>query len=338
MLHPAFEPAYRLALEKTDLMVGSGAPFNPYCGCHAERLINQEENPTESDEWVNVTTIYHCPGGDLRSVHRKSTVGKPGYEMEHLLKEPADIENLLGLPYEPYPFETDAFLTKERAIGDAGIVVFGLDHAMYALQRLIGSENFALWNYEHRDLMLDAIHIYADRIRHHISSALDAGLRPVFGWVGPELCIPPLMSFDDFETYVFDIDASLIDQIHGSGALAWVHSHGRMCGLLERFMAMGVDVLNPIEPPPMGDVTLPEAFATVGDGMALEGNIETHDLMTASPEALREKLHAALTAGRDHRFILCPSSGYMEDPEPTERFIQNLLLYVNEGVSLAQSL
>ena len=54
----------------------------------------------------------------------------------------------------------------------------------------------------------------------------------------------------------------------------------------------------------MGDMTLDQAFAKVGNRMGLEGNIETHDLMMGTPEILRPKIAAALEAGRGRRFIL----------------------------------
>ena len=176
------------------------------------------------------------------------------------------------------------------------------------------------------------------RIRDHAKAALDAGIRGVFGWVGPELCIPPLMSPDAFEKYVFDLDKPLIDMIHDAGAHVWVHCHGKMRAVLQRFVEMGVDVLNPIEPPPMGDVTMAEAFGIVDGAMGLEGGIETHDLMGAAKEDLRAKIHANLDAGTGRRMILCPSSGYMENVTPSVREIENWLFYVEEGVRYAESL
>ena len=105
--------------------------------------------------------------------------------------------------------------------------------------------------------------------------------------------------------------------------------------VLERFVNMGVDVLNPIEPPPMGDVTLAEAFEVAGEEMGLEGGIQTHDLMTAPAPELTAKIHAAVDAGRGRRMILCPSSGYQESVVPSASEIENWLLYINEGVRYA---
>jgi len=152
------------------------------------------------------------------------------------------------------------------------------------------------------------------------------------------LFIPPLMSPAGFRRYSIEVDKPLIDLIHNAGGQVWVHCHGRMRAVIEGFVEMGVDVLNPIEPPPMGDVTVAEAFEIVGRRMGLEGGIETHDLMTATPEQLQAKIHQDLREGAGKRFIYCPSSGFDEDAEPTPRHIDNLLYFVEESVRFAESL
>lgn len=344
LLHPAFRPIRDAAIELSDLFITARSPFSLNYGRRHDQVLRLEIRPSDSPDWVDHVYTVATPGVDgsagrtLRSVHVVSTRGHPGYCREHLLKEPQDIWHLLAIPYEPLPFDPRPYHEMVRRLGDAGVAAFGLDHAMYGLQRLIGSENFALWSVECGDLLLEAIEEYARRLRDEVKRVFAAGIRPVFAWVGPELCIPPLMSPADFDRYVFPQDKALIDLIHDGGGYAWVHSHGKMSPVIERFAAMGVDVLNPIEPPPMGDVTLAQAFAMVGDRMGLEGNIETHDLMTAEPERVRELIHEALDVGRGRRHILCPSSGYMEDPEPSPRLIENFLFYVKEGVRYADSL
>ena len=336
-IHPAFAPVRDLAVERTDLMRHVGSPFNLYCGQRGEGIETRTE-PTPAPDWVHQITVYHTPEGDLRQVFRASTRKRPGYLAEHLLKEPDDIRKLLSLPYEPYPFSSAEYCRIDAEVGQAGIPVFSLDHAMYGLQRLIGSEHFALWSLEAEDLLLEAMETFARRLRQHARAALEAGIRGVYGWVGPELCIPPLMSPAAFDRYVTALDQPLIGMIREAGGRVWVHCHGRMRPVIGRFAEMGVDVLNPIEPPPMGDVTMAEAFALVGDRMGLEGNIETHDLMTADPSELLAKVRATLEVGRGRRLILCPSSGYMENVEPTPREIQNWLLYIEEGVRQAEAM
>lgn len=337
--HPGFEQVRLRAVEKSDLFIGSGSAFNIYAGRNAERLIRRQEIPTPAPEWVHVITTYHTPQGDLREVFQKSTCGKPGYAIEHPLKEPADIRKLLSLPYEPFPLDVNPYHDADACLGERGLVYFGLDHAMYALQRLIGSENFALWSLTDDDLLLEAMQVFAERLRAHARAAVAAGLGKsvVFGWVGPELCIPPLMSPAAFDRYVAALDKPLIETIHNAGGGIWVHCHGKMRPVISRFVDMGVDVLNPIEPPPMGDVSMAEAFALVDGRMGLEGGIETHDLITASQVRIQELVHAVLDSGCGRRLILCPSSGYTESVTPSANEIRNWLCFIDEGVRYAET-
>ena len=338
LIHPAFEPVRKLAVEKTDLFHGAGSPFDIYAGTHAPKLFEVRDEPTDSPDWVDQITTWHTPKGDLREVFLKSTRKKPGYHKEYMLKEPADLKRLLSLPYTPYPFSADAYWKADEAAGDSGITMFGVDHAMYAVQRLIGSENFALWSLEADDLLMEAMRTFAARLQEYVKAAIDNGIRGIFGWVGPELCIPPLMSPAAFDRYVLALDKPLVDMIHAAGGRVWVHCHGKMSPVLERFVKMGVDVLNPIEPPPMGDVTVAQAFKIVGGRMGLEGGIETHDFMRGTKERIREMIHANLDAGRGRRFILGPSSGYTESVTPTPQEIENWLFYVDEAVRYAEAL
>jgi hypothetical protein len=337
LLHPAYQVVRDAGAEKTDLVYGAGSPFNLCWGAKGPPVRN-EDRPTGTPEWVDKVAYVDTPAGTLRGVYRASTCKRPGYMVEHLIKEPADLKKLLSVPYEPHPFDATDYFRAEQEVGDRGITVFGLPHAMYGLQHNVGSENFALWSIECREAMVEVMSEYARRILEHVKAALAAGIRGIFGWVGPELCIPPLMSVRDFDEFVAGFDKPIIDEVHNGGGRVWVHCHGKMGPVLERFMDMGVDVLNPLEPPPMGDVTVAEAFERVGDGMGIEGGIETHELMTLPPSRMKKRVAEVLEQGRGRRFILCPSSGYMEDPTPTDRYIENQLIFVNEGVRIADSM
>ncbi|MBN2450238.1 MAG: hypothetical protein JXR77_07605 [Lentisphaeria bacterium] len=336
--HTAYEPVRERAMVLTDLVLQAGSPFSLYAGRHTQDCTSSTRRPTADPEWVEVVTVLHTPEGDLEQVFLASTSGRPGYHRSFYLKEPEDIRRLLSLPYEPYAFSADSYAARDSEAGSRGIAMFGLDHAMYGLQRLVGSENFALWSWEHRDLLLEAIEVFAGRIRDHARRAIEAGIRGVFGWVGPELCIPPLMSPAHFDRFVAAVDRPLLELIHHCGGRVWVHCHGRMGPVLERFLEMGVDVLNPIEPPPMGDITLEEAFRRVGGGMGLEGNIETHDIMTGTPETVHRLVTEALRAGAGQPFILCPCSGFDENAEPSPAEIRHWLAYVEAGFREAERL
>ena len=331
LIHPAYEPVYRLGMEKTDLVLPARILFDNHIGRSHNELVRHGERPSPSPEWIESVSTVSTPEGELESVYTTSTCGKPGYQKEFLLKEPGDIKKLLSIHHEPIPFDPEPYYEAEKLVGEKGITYISLGNAVFELQRIVGSENFAFWSVDFRGLLLEAISVFAKRTKDMINSAFNTGLKPVFGWAGPEVCIPPLMSPEDFDEFVVQFDKPLIDLIHERGGYIWVHCHGKVGPVFDRFVEMGVDVLNPIEPPPMGDITLSEAFDRSGGRMGLEGNIQEHDLMTADPDYLASLIREAVDIGMGRRFILCPSDGYMVWPEPDDRLIQNLLVFIEEG-------
>ena len=133
---------------------------------------------------------------------------------------------------------------------------------------------------------------------------------PVFGWVGPEVCVPPLMGPRDFDEFVVRYDRRLTDVIHESGGIVWVHSHGYMNDVLEGFVEAGVDCLQPLEPPPHGDLVLADAKRRVGGRLCLEGNLECHDFDNLDAEAMRERVRKAIAdAAPAGGFIVACASG-----------------------------
>jgi uroporphyrinogen-III decarboxylase len=258
--------------------------------------------------------------------------------MEHFIKEPEDIRKLLSVPYEPFPFSANSYIKAVETLGEDGIVMFGLDHAGYALQRMAGSETFGLLSVDERELVDGAVSVLSDRIKAHAKAAIEAGLRPVFSWVGPELLIPPLMGYTDFEDFCFKYDKPLCDMIHNAKGYVWVHCHGKVARLLDRFIAMGVDVLNPLEPPKNGDVGMEEIALKYKGKIGLEGNIEIQELLQAPPERLKKLISDCVSAGaKSGRFILCPSAGFMEYPFPEQRYIDNLMLYLSYGLECVEN-
>ena len=342
LLHPDYQAVYDLAIEKTDLFCGAGSPFDFITGNASYRY--ETANRPISSEWNDVEIIVHTPEGDLTKINRISTTGKPGYTKSYFIKERDDLKKILSIPYEPYPVSLESYDERDRAVGQRGIVTFCLDHPGYALQRLMGSELLALMSVDERELLKEVISVFSGRLKEFVKTALDAGLSErgkkdgfVMAWVGPELLIPPLLSFTDFEEFCFAIYKPLMDTIHDSGGNIWIHSHGKMAHLIKRFADMGCDVLNPIEPPPMGDLTLEDAFKEAAGRLSLEGNIEIHEIMQSSEKRLQEIIEEAIMVGARHgRFILCPSTGYMEVPQPSPVMIQNLLTYVKFGLFCAE--
>ena len=78
-------------------------------------------------------------------------------------------------------------------------------------------------------------------------------------------------------------------------------------------------------------------IARYGNRIGWEGNIEIQDILLSSKEHLRTLIDECVNAGnKSGRFILCPSAGYMEYPQPTEHYISNLMFYLRYGLEAVE--
>jgi len=331
-LHPAYQPVSDLAAQLSDRFISVGQTFDPFMGIYRNEYTERYFNDTPDPLWKDRHTVFHTPKGDLHEIERISTVGEPSYTIEHMVKEPEDLEKLLSLPYAPYPVYAESHALVQRRLGDRGVAMVNLDHAGYALHRVIGSENLAYFSIDCREELLALMQVYADRIYDHAKALLGAGVVAPYSWAGPEVFLPPLMGPQDFHDIVYTPDKRLCDLIHDCGGYVWVHCHGKVEKFMDSFIDMGVDVLNPLEPPKNGDVHMRELVAKYGNRIGLEGNIEIQEILQASPDRLCSLIDECVETGKDSgRFILCPSAGYMEYPFPSEQYIGNLQVYLRHG-------
>jgi len=91
------------------------------------------------------------------------------------------------------------------------------------------------------------------------------------------------------------------------GLPSMVHSCGKSRVLADMLAAeTDVGMLNPLEPPPMGDIDLAEVKRTYGRRLAFMGNLHTTEVMlTGTPEFVRHKaIEAMRAAGTGGGFVL----------------------------------
>ncbi len=338
LLHPAYKPVAQLAAETTDLFGGAGFAFNIFAGSNTDRYIEQYVTETKNPDWVHQHTVLHTPKGPLHQIYQKSTKGEPGFIIEHMVKEPADMEKLLSMDYTPFSVNLTNYDNSVAQLGDRGVVMIGLPHAAYTVQSLLGSETLAYFSFDERESLTHLIETYAKRILEHTKAILSLGIKePVFSWVGPEAYLPPLMSPADFNEFVHNMDKPICNEIHNAGGYVWVHSHGKVANFIDSFIDMGVDVLNPLEPPKNGDIDLNDIISCYGNRIGWEGNIEIQEILLSSKEKTRSLIDECVEAGnKSGRFILCPSAGYMEYPAPTEKYIENLMFYLQYGLEAVE--
>jgi len=114
-----------------------------------------------------------------------------------------------------------------------------------------------------------------------------------------------------YDRYFFPWHRSLCELAHGYGAHVHMHSHGNITRILERVVATGIDMLNPLDPTEGMD--LAAIKDRYGDRLTLAGGID-RCLLDLSLEEIESRLQSTLDIGADGgRFIVMDACGIPED-------------------------
>jgi uroporphyrinogen-III decarboxylase len=128
---------------------------------------------------------------------------------------------------------------------------------------------------------------------------------------GAEYAAEPFLPPRLFREYVVRYTEPMVKAIKMHGGFARLHCHGRIRAVLDAVCEMGADAIDPIEPPPHGDVDLAFVRHAYGERLVLFGNIELADIESMEPAEFRRLVARALldgTRGRGRGFVLMPSA------------------------------
>ncbi|MDF1516038.1 MAG: uroporphyrinogen decarboxylase family protein, partial [Anaerolineae bacterium] len=129
--------------------------------------------------------------------------------------------------------------------------------------------------------------------------------------VGSEYASEPLLPPRLYKEYVVRYTGPIIEIIQQYGGFARIHSHGNLKRILPDIMSMAPAGLDPIEPPPQGDMELSTLRCEIGVAVVLFGNIEASEIELLEPKAFEKRVNQALqdgTRGPGRGFVLMPSS------------------------------
>lgn len=304
--HESYQPVIEAVAENCDLCAFWGPGGGPLFTASPELRFETEVVP--GDDWDERITTMHTPRGTLVSRHLTSNRGLPGMQREFFVKTIEDVEKALSVPYEPLQPDVSRFSELTETMGERGIVLCTIPNPLTPVHGLVGSELLAIWSLEEREIIGGLVGMFAERIGELVKYLLRQAVGPVFGSLGQEFAIPPLMSPQDFTDFCTIPEAPIAEMIHTAGCLLHIHCHGALDAVLEEFITIGADCLHPIEGPPMGDVTLAEATERVGHRICLEGNIQIGDIYAAPTEVIVAQTRAAIRDAGPTGFILCPTA------------------------------
>lgn len=305
----SWTPLIELARDHSDRIVMRGVPFRT----------------TSGDRWQDRTTVTRWEEGDsrferleiradgrvLRQVTRQEQDVNTVWYVEHLLKDVADLKAYLSLPEREDNGEpvTEGVLRAERELGDSGIVMIDTPDPICQAAMLFDMQVYTVIASTEPDLFHQLLDSFARLIlprTEKVSRALPGRLWRIYG---PEFASPPYLRPRWFREYVVQYDREMVKSIQQRDGFARIHSHGKLKLILDDIASMGASAIDPLEPPPQGDMQLAEIRDKIGDRMVLFGNLEASDLETLPREEFRLKIRRALREGQGGRgFVLMPSS------------------------------
>ncbi len=185
--------------------------------------------------------------------------------------------------------------TVEEAIGEDGVYIPTLDPS--PVQQLIeldmGMAGFYYHLEDHRadlESLLDAMH--ACRMGEY---EIVARRSPAPALIPVENTSTSLISPTLYRRYSLPQIRDFVGVCHRHGKKAILHMCGKLRDIVRELAETGLDGINALTPPPVGDLPFEEAFDALGDGLIILGGILDPALFQA-PSLTRDDLWCALDA------------------------------------------
>ena len=113
------------------------------------------------------------------------------------------------------------------------------------------------------------------------------------------------ISKPQYEQFVLPYEREVVRRIKQEGVPVYTHTCGRLGDRLELLAATGIDGIDTLDPPPLGNVDLEDAKRRVGDRLFFKGNIDAvNTLLKKTREEVRQDALWRLKIGS-------PGSGYI---------------------------
>jgi len=262
-------------LRWTDALVSVGVGGDVFLGGRAPQFVRVNRVGDE------VVTLVDTPKGRLRSVTRITP--KMSMVKEYLLKTFDDVDRFLSVPYEPPRISPRAYIEWNGRVGDHGLVLAGTPNAvMIAAENGFGPAVFNELCLRDLSRLRDFVEIGAERVERYVEAMLKGGIEAV-RIVGAEYACPTFLHPRFFRELVHPFDKKLIGEIKSWPAMAYMHCHGRIRGIIEMIRDMGPNALDPIEKAPGGDVDLAYAKHMLGNDVCLVGNLDDLNVYSMQP-------------------------------------------------------
>ena len=114
------------------------------------------------------------------------------------------------------------------------------------------------------------------------------------------------ISTDFYQQFELPYIREIAEAINRKSKFSYLHTCGHINDRLELMASAGISGLECLDPPPIGNVELQDAFSRIGNRMFIKGNIDSVNiLLKGSPDKIKEDVSGRILTGKENRgFIL----------------------------------
>ncbi len=340
--HPwmADDPSYADVLAHTDRYDHIQALYLSYYASFGLTDILVVEDPaqveTETERRGNMVVTrhtLHTPKGGLTAEYKEIDGNKSTWRETPLVKTDEDINRLLSMPFVPARPDRTIYDHLKASLGDRGIVQVQVPNPVCLVIENMDYADFMMRSLTMPDTIEALLEWAQDLIMRWLEGVLESDIGESFRIFGAEYCQPPQMRLSYYQRAVTHFDKPIVRMIQDAGKFVQYHCHGPIRALLDDFLELGVDAIDPCESSQVvtGDITLDEIAERVGNTLVIMGNIQLDDIERAEPEAIHRLIGEAIDAIGDRTpFLLMPTAPPFETPLPPHT-ARNLIQFIDSA-------
>lgn len=311
---PSWRPLLDLAREKTDRMVWTSAQVvanGRKAGIYPDGI--ESVRTEEAGDSMHTYATVKAGQRILTSHNVREQDVNTSWCVEHLIKDLDDLKAWIAIPDSEFKgiVDTAKIVQMEKDLGDTGCPMLDMADPLCIVAYNMTMEDYTVFAMTEKKVFrqaLDKAARYIFRLTEQLTTALPGR---VWRIVGPEFAGAPYLPPSLFHEYVYNYDKTIVEIINKSGGYPRIHCHGNLRAVLDDIAATGCMGIDPVEPPPQGDVELSYVREKYGGQLVLFGNLEASDIENLKAELFREKVKTALdegTRGNGRGFVLIPSA------------------------------
>ena len=239
--------------------------------------------------------IYRTSEGTLSEVLEFQREGCTLVQLEYLFKDFDKEKAAWKALYEDLQlsFDWESFHRLSRTVGDEGIVIAGeITSPLKQLHLCARADQTTFLLVDHEIEMMDLMAVYAEKALGLIEEMAKGGVRVIMSMDNLDSTFypPPY-----FERYCSEFYSKAAELCHRHGSYLFSHACGNQRSILPQVVQCGIDGLEGIAFPPLGDIDLwdareaGESFVVVGGLSAVE--LEGPVTRQASEEYVKKLFH-----------------------------------------------